>query len=280
MKPGIIAATTLTGFTGMVLAVGGVPDTMPALACMVSLVSAAAGSAMLNILLEAAADAKMKRLERRVAALERVGRQRALLLAAMLITIGLIVSRLFLNRNASLLILAAILFYTLVYTLGLKRSPWGAVPGSLTGALPVLIGGAAAGRPFGAAGLILFIVMLFWQPPHFWTLAIRFREDYERAGMPALPTALGTSRTRILILLGNAALIPVSLILWFCGYCSAVFAFTALLAGGCLLTACYLFTVTSNRFGLAFRCSIIYLVVLHLAIIVDICLMRGLSITG
>jgi heme o synthase len=273
-------AMALTGFTGMVLSGRGLPDMASSLACMASLVLAAAGSAILNVLLEAPTDARMKRLERRVAAMERVGRPRALLLALIFIACGLIVARLCLNPHAALLLLAAILFYSLIYTLWLKRSAWGAVPGALTGALPVLIGSAAVGRPIGPDGWVLFLVMLLWQPPHFWTLALRYREDFETAGMPVLPTILGARRTKALILLGNSALIAASLLFWATGYCSAFFAVAALLSGGGLLTACCLFIIKANRFGLAFRCSIIYLIVLLLAIISDICLVQGPSMPG
>ena len=273
-KPGIVAATALVGFAGLVVAGRGWPDPGPALACMAALASAATGSAMLNIVLEAAADVRLKRLERRVAALERVGRGRALVLAGSLIVTGLLLSRGFLPPHTTLLLLAAIVSYTLVYTLCLKRSAWGAVPGGLPGALPVLIGGAAGGW-IGPDVWILFGIMLLWQPPHFWALALEHRCDYQTAGVPALPVARGERYTKLLIFVYATALLPASLALWLFGFCSAWYAGAALLLGVAFLAACYLFVVRTSRFRLAFCASILYLTALLTAVICDICLVQA-----
>jgi protoheme IX farnesyltransferase len=270
-KPGIVAATILAGFAGMVVAVRGWPDPVPALACVAALASAAAGSAMLNIVFEAIPDARLKRLERRVAALEFVGRGRALLLAGGLIFVGLILSGCCLPPPTTLLLLAAIVCYTLVYTLCLKRSAWGAVPGGLPGALPVLIGGAAGGW-IGLDVWILFGIMLLWQPPHFWALALEYRLDYQAAGVPALPVARGERYTKLLIFVYATALLPASLALWLFGFCSAWYAGAALALGVAFLAACYVFVVRTSRFRLAFCASILYLTALLAAVICDICL--------
>lgn len=218
MKPGIVAAVALAGFTGMVMACRGLPPAETTAITLTSLICAAAGSAMINCCLEIAGDSRMKRLEKRVAALERIGVGKAILAGLLLIGAALVLAGCFLSWPSTLLILAAVLIYTLLYTLCLKRrSPWAAVPGGVPGALPVLIGAAAAASTMPPGAVVLFIVMLLWQPPHFWSLALVCRDEYLAAGIPSLPATLGDRATGWLILLYTAALIPATLALCLIG---------------------------------------------------------------
>jgi protoheme IX farnesyltransferase len=276
MKPGIVAAVLLAGFAGMVLAGRGLPDSQTCLFCLVSLFLAAAGSAMINGVLDARRDLRMERLKTRVAALEKAGQGRVLATALTGIGIALFLAFRFLGPLAFLLILAAVLTYTLLYTLRLKRcSPWGTVTGGIPGALPVLIGYAALAHSLGLDSFILFTVMLLWQPPHFWSLALEYRRDYLAAGLPVLAVTHGERYAGILIFLYASAMLPASLSLWLFGFCSAWYAGCALLSGVAFLGACYLFIFRSRRFAMAFNASIIYLVFLFAAIIVDICFIQG-----
>ncbi len=275
-KPGIVAAVLLAGFTGMVLAGRGWPDVALCLVCMLSLFLAAAGSAMINCVLDAEADRRMARLQARVAALERAGKGRVLATALTGIAASLILAIRYLNPLACLLILAAVLTYTLIYTLRFKRrSPWGAVTGGIPGALPVLIGYAATVNAVGLDCLILFTVMLLWQPPHFWALALEYRRDYRAAGIPVLPVTHGEGYTRLLIFIYATALLPASLSLWLFGFCSAWYAGAALVGGLAFLAACWFFTCRSRRFVMAFSASILYLMLLFAAIVGDICFIQG-----
>ncbi|HLO26969.1 MAG TPA: protoheme IX farnesyltransferase, partial [Geobacteraceae bacterium] len=195
-KPGIVAAVLLAGFTGMVLAQKGWPDGKTGRICLVCLFLSAAGSAMINGLLDAPLDLRMVRLRKRVAALETVGRNQVMVVALAGIAAALILSLRCLGTLAFSLILTAVLAYTLLYTLRLKRrSPWGAIPGGIPGALPVLIGYAATAHTLRLDGIILFIVMLLWQPPHFWALALEYQQDYASAGVPVLPATHGERYT-------------------------------------------------------------------------------------
>jgi heme o synthase len=274
-KPGIVAATALAGFTGMVVAGRGWPEPISALVCLAALVTTAAGSAVLNIVLEAESDARQKRLARRNAALERVGQGRALFVAVSLVAVGLVLSRFCLPPPTTSLLLAAVGCYALVYTLCLKRSAWGTIPGGIPGALPVLVGYAAAGRPIGFDGIILFVIMLLWQPPHFWALALEYRLDYQAAGVPALPLLHGERQAKLLIFAYATALIPASLALTLFGFCTAWFAWATVLLGVAYLAACYLLIVRTSRFRPAFSASILYLTALLAAVICDICLVQG-----
>jgi len=275
-KPGIVAAVLLAGFTGMVMGGRGWPDGRTGFICLAALFLSAAGSAMLNGVLDAPLDLHMARLRKRTAALETAGRNRVTALAMAGIGLALVISLHFLGPLVFLLIVAAVLTYTILYTLRLKRrSPWGAVPGGIPGALPVLIGYAAAAQTVRPDAIILFAVMLLWQPPHFWALALGHRDDYRNAGVPVLPVAHGGRFTIILIFIYATALLPATLSLWLFGYCSPWFGAWALACGIAFLSACYLFLVRRNRSDLAFSASILYLMLLFAAIVADICYIQG-----
>jgi len=270
-RPGIAAAVTVSGFAGMVLAARGLPPAGTAFLGLLSILMAASGSAVVNGLLDATMDALMRRVEGRVEALRTVGRPAALAGAAGLVAASLILSLRYLNPVAALLTLAAVLSYTVLYTLFFKRrSPYGTIPGGIPGALPVLIGYASVSPQIGADGIILFLLMILWQPPHFWSLALKYQDDYRVAGIPVLPVALGEPYTKALIFLYAVALLPMSLSLWALGYCSAGYAAVALLLGSGYLISCYRHVVASRRFGRAFAASILYLMALFLAIVVDV----------
>ncbi len=273
MKPGIQAAVLLAGFTGMVLAGRGWPDARICLACLAGLFLAGAGSAMLNGLIDADPDRRMVRLRTRVAALEKAGKGRVLVAALAMIAFSSLLAGHYLDSLTLALILAAALSYTLLYTFGVKRrSPWGAVIGGIPGALPVLIGHTAIAHSIRLDGMILFLVMLLWQPPHFWTLALEYRRDYRAAGIPVLSITHGMRYAELLVFIYVSALIPASLLLWLFGFCSAWYGSAALICGVSFLWACYSFIIKTDRFAMAFNASIIYLVLLFMAIIGDLCL--------
>ena len=260
----------------MVLAGRGLPPAGRGLLCLACILMAASGSAVINGLLDAGIDSRMRRVAARAEALVKVGQRGALIFSLALIAASLAVSGLFLNATATMLLLGAVAGYTLLYTLFLKRrSPYGTVPGGIPGALPVLIGYAAVEPHIGADGFLLFLLMLLWQPPHFWTLALQCQDEYRSAGIPVLPVALGEPYTKILVFLYAAALLPLSLCLWWLGYCSPYFAVAALVLGGGFLFSCHRNIVASRRFGKAFGASIIYILGLLLAVIVDVSSRQG-----
>jgi len=275
-KPGIAAGVAVAGLAGMVLAAGGIPSPQFLLPCLGSILLAASGSAVLNGIFDAPTDARMPRLAERVAALRQVGKVRALGISLSLVAGGLFLAYRYLNGISALLVLAAVLSYSLLYTLLLKRrSPYGTIPGGIPGALPVLIGYSAVSGRIGPDGWILFLVMLLWQPPHFWALALKYREQYRAAGVPALPAVHGEAYTRVLIFLYAVALLPMSLALWAFGYCSGYYAAAAFLLWAGFLLSSYRNAVASRRYGRAFGASIVYLMLLLFALVGDI-LLRSL----
>lgn len=272
-KPGIAAGVAVAGMAGMVLAERGVPPPRVLLLCLASILLAASGSAILNGIFDSRMDARMPRLSGRVAALQRVGVRGALGLAFLLIVGGLLLAYRFLNGTAALLVLSAILSYTVLYTLFFKRrSPYGTIPGGIPGALPVLIGYSAVSGWIGLDGWILFLVMLLWQPPHFWALALKYQDQYRDAGVPVLPVVRGEPYTRVLIFLYAVALLPMSLALWAFGYCSNLFAAAAVLLWAGFLLSSYRNAVTRRRYGRVFGASIAYLMGLLAALVLDVTL--------
>lgn len=278
-KPGIVVAVLLAGFAGMALATRGFPGARTASLCLVTLLLAAAGAAMLNGYLDAPLDRRMVRLEGRVNALARVGATRLLVVALACIAAALLLALAGLNTLTFLLVLAAVISYSIIYTLHLKRrSPWGAVPGGIPGALPVLIGQAAATGTIDPGGVLLFAVLFLWQPPHFWLLALRYQDDYRNAGVPVLPVARGERYATVLVLLHAAALLPATLALSAIGRCSPFFS----LAAGALwlyfLAACWRDGMRARRFERAFHASIVYLALLLATVILDVSFTRVLNV--
>ncbi|MGB3399864.1 MAG: UbiA family prenyltransferase, partial [Candidatus Deferrimicrobiaceae bacterium] len=122
----------------------------------------------------------------------------------------------------------------------------------------------------GMDGIILFLVMILWQPPHFWTLALAHKEEYRDAGVPVLPVARGEPYTKILIFLYGVSLLPATLALWVFGYCSGVFALIAIVLWCFFLLSCYRNVVGRRRYRRAFGASILYMMGILLAVIVDV----------
>jgi protoheme IX farnesyltransferase len=274
LKPGIIVSVTFTGFAGMVLANRGIPSGDVILFGILSLFLSASGSAILNNIFDKETDVMMERLTRRVEALKVVGEKEALIISLFFIAVSLLISFLFLNYVNGGLIIAAILSYTFLYTLYLKRfSPYGTIPGGIPGALPVLIGYSAVNRIIGIDGVILFLIMMLWQPPHFWALAQKYKEDYRRAGIPVMPVIMGTKYTNILMLIYSLSLLPLSLSLWFFGYCSVYYAIVAIILGVYFEYVMLQSVRKSANYGKAFGVSIFYILILMASLIIDISLM-------
>ncbi|MGH7885964.1 MAG: heme o synthase, partial [Thermodesulfobacteriota bacterium] len=270
-KPGIIVSVAFTGFAGMVVAEKAIPSFSIILLGITSLLLSAAGSAILNNVLDKKIDKEMKRLNKRVEALEIVGDKNALIISLVMIIISLIISLFFLNYLNTFLIITAILSYTILYTLFLKRSsPFGTILGGIPGALPVIIGYTAVSSYIGLDGLILFVFMMLWQPPHFWALAQKYRADYAKAKIPVMPVVFGTEYTNILILIYTFSLLPLTLILWLIGLNSLYFAFFAVAAGLYFDYVVVKSVYNNSGYGRAFAISILYMLAIMLFIIIDI----------
>ena len=278
-KPGIILSVAFTGYAGMVLGAGRLPGLSATFFGILTLLLSAAGSAILNNVLDKKIDKQMKRLTKRVEALETLGDRNAAVLSIAMLVVAVILSAVFLNLVNTALILTAFLSYTVLYTLFLKRnSPFGTILGGIPGALPVLIGYSAVQPYIGLDGLILFTFMMLWQPPHFWALAQKYKDQYKEAGIPVMPVAFGTKYTNILILLYSISLIPLTLLLWLIGITSAYFAIFALIVGLYFEYTIVKSVYDNKSYGMAFATSIIYMLAIMIALVIDILLHPNLPI--
>jgi protoheme IX farnesyltransferase len=268
-KPGIVLAEVVAGFAGIFLASRAFSPSL-AFCSLLTLLLAASGAAMVNCVLEAETDRLMPRLAARSRALETVGKGRVLTLALLLMGGAFLLATLFLNGLALLLLAAACSSYLLLYTRWLKRSsPWGVLAGAIPGALPPLIGAAAVSGSIAALPLLLGVIIFLWQLPHFWFLALRYRDQYQQAGIPVLALTHGSDLTKRLTLLSALALLPVTLAFLFLGTFSPGFAVITLLANILFPLCCYRYLFLTAEYRKGFIASLLYLTVILLAIMAE-----------
>ena len=214
-KPRIIELLLVTTVPAMVIAAGGWPGTWLVLATLVGGTMSAGSANALNNFLDRDIDRLMSRTSRRPTASAEVSPRGALALGVGLGVAGFAWLALLVNVVAALLATFAILFYVFVYTLGLKRrSSQAVVIGGIAGCMPVLTGWAAVsgGSLADPRPWLLFAIMLWWQPPHFWALAMKYRDDYAAAGLPMLPVTHGNDEATRQILLYSYLLLSLVLL--------------------------------------------------------------------
>lgn len=277
-KPRIIELLLVTTLPTMVLAGGELPPVGLALATLVGGTLAAGSANSLNCYLDRDIDAIMRRTERRPLATATVSPTEALLFGIVLGVASVAWMAWLVNPLAAVLSLAAILFYVLVYTMGLKRrTPSNIVWGGAAGCMPVLIGWAAVTQSLAAAPFVLFAVVFFWTPPHYWPLAMRFRADYAAAGVPMLPVVAEVAVVARRIVFYSWAMVVASLALWPVAGTGPLYPAVAGVAGGAFLVEAHRLA-RAARAGVPtaalkplrlFHGSITYLTVLFVAVAVD-----------
>ena len=260
----------MSAVAGMSLAGRGVPGSRPAFVCLVCLLMAASGSAILNVVLERKTDALMARVEHRNYCLSSVGTVRAVVAAVLLIVASLVASLKYLNVTCFYLLLLAVISYVLLYTVVLKkRTPYAVLMGAVPGALPVLIGYSAIRPDIGLDGMALFSVMLVWQQPHFMALAMKYKDEYGYAGLPVMPLTLGEDYTKLFAFAYAVSLLPLTLSIYVFGYCSAWYAAFAVAATAAFLVSYYKDMARQKRYGRAFGSSVVYIIAVLSSVIVD-----------
>jgi protoheme IX farnesyltransferase len=196
-KPRIIELLLVTTVPAMVVAADGWPGTWLVVVTMIGGTLSAAGANALNNVLDHDIDIVMYRTSRRPIPTHRLTPAVAVAIGVGLGIGGFAVLAVATNMLAAVLATAALVFYVGVYTLVLKRStPQNIVIGGAAGAVPALVGWAAVTGTVELPAVIMFLIVFAWTPPHFWALAMRFREDYARAGVPMLPVVAGDEVTR------------------------------------------------------------------------------------
>ncbi|MGH3667714.1 MAG: heme o synthase [Acidimicrobiia bacterium] len=213
-KPRIIELLLITTVPSMVLAAGRWPGVWPVLATLIGGSLSAGGANALNNYFDRDIDQIMKRTRSRPLARHEVPPSNALVLGIALGIAGFAWLWATTNLLAAIIATAALLFYVFVYTLRLKRtSTQNIVIGGAAGAAPTLVGWAAVTGSLDLPAWVLFLVVFYWTPPHFWALAIRYREDYEKAGVPMLPVVVGVEATTRKMLLYTGLMVGISLLL-------------------------------------------------------------------
>ena len=274
-KPRIIELLLVTTIPTMILAERGLPPIGLVVATLVGGTLAAASANTLNCYLDRDIDVLMHRTSGRPLVTGEVSPREALVFGGVLGVLSVAWMAVLVNPVSAALTLAAIAFYVLVYTLGLKRrTPQNIVWGGAAGCMPVLIGWSAVTGTVGWAALILFGVVFLWTPPHYWPLSLRFKDDYAAAGVPMLPVVAAAQTVTRQIVLYSWAMVGVSLLLWPVAPTGWIYASTAVLAGGWFLYEAHAMGWRVRRGQppkpmRLFHGSITYLTLLFVAVAVD-----------
>ena len=275
MKPRVMSLVVFTALVGLMIAPGHIHPVIGFTALLCIAVGAGAAGT-LNMWYDADIDAVMTRTSSRPIPRGRVAPGEALAFGMVLAAFSVGVLGLLVSWVAAALLAFTIFFYIVVYTIWLKRStPQNIVIGGAAGAFPPVIGWAAATGGVSVEPFLLFLIIFFWTPPHFWALSLIRADDYARARIPMLPVVAGAQATQRQILLYSAVLVPVGAAPWLLGYAHAIYGMTALLAGA--LMVAFAWRVYREREGeraeraahRLFAFSIIYLSVLFAVLLIE-----------
>lgn len=214
-KPRIIELLLITTVPVMFLAAGGVPDLWLVVATMIGGYLSAGGANALNMYIDRDIDAMMHRTEQRPLVTGLISPREGLVFGITLSVVSTVWFALLVNPLSAGLSLTAILYYVFVYTLGLKRrTAQNIVWGGVAGCLQVFIGWSAVRNELAWAPFVLFLVLFFWTPPHYWPLSMKVKDDYERVGVPMLPVVAGNQVVARQIVLYSWVMVLTSLALW------------------------------------------------------------------
>jgi heme o synthase len=275
MKPRVMSLVVFTALVGLMVAPGHLHPVLGFAALLCIAVGAGAAGA-LNMWFDADVDAIMSRTRSRPIPAGRVLPQEALGFGMTLAVGSVAVLGLVANWLAAGLLAFTIFFYVAIYTAWLKRStPQNIVIGGAAGAFPPMIGWAAATGAIGIESVLMFLIIFFWTPPHFWALSLWRSQDYARAGIPMLPVVAGAAETRRQILIYSLTLAPIGASPWLFGEAGLIYGATALVAGGMMAGL----ALQLHRFGdtaagdraakKLFGFSILYLFLLFAVLLID-----------
>jgi len=214
-KPRIIELLLVSTVPTMVLAERGLPSILLIVATVVGGTFAAGGANAINMYVDRDIDAEMERTRNRPLVTGEVQPTEALVFAIGLEVVAFFWLWAFVNLLSAVLAVTACLFYVFIYTLWLKRtSTQNIVIGGAAGAMPALIGWSSVTNTVELPAILLFLIVFFWTPPHFWALAIRYKDDYAAANVPMMPVVEGQKKTARQILVYSLLVWAVSLLLW------------------------------------------------------------------
>ncbi len=270
-KPRIIELLLITTVPSMVLAARRWPGTWLVVATVVGGALSAGGANALNSWADRDIDRVMGRTSRRPLPRHRLSPRSALIFGVTLGVAGAAWLWAFVNLLAAVISTAALLFYVFVYTLALKRATTqNIVIGGAAGAAPVLVGWAAVTGGLSLTAWVLFAIVFYWTPPHFWALALRYRREYEQARVPMLPVVVGVKRTTWQILVYAGVLVLVTLALVPVAGMGWLYLLTAIGLGGWFVLQAGRLIRDPGRAMSLFHFSTVYLAALFAVIWLDV----------
>jgi heme o synthase len=229
-KPRVMRSVLFTAICGMLAAPVALPHAL-GFAAMLAIAIAAGAAGALNQWYEADIDAMMKRTASRPLPAGRIDAQTALHFGIGLGVASVVLMYLAANMLAAVLLAASILFYVIVYTMGLKRrTPQNIVIGGAAGAFPPLIGWVAATGQISLLPVLMFLIIFLWTPPHSWALALLIRDDYAKGGVPMLPVVAGAKTTRRQMLVYAVLMAIAVMAPWALGFAGALYGVVAAMA--------------------------------------------------
>ena len=271
-KPEIISLLLVTTVCTMIIATRDMPSWGLVFWTTLGGALSAGGANALNCYVDQDIDQEMTRTRRRPIPAGRLQPQRVLAFGLTLAVLSFMVMLLAVNMLAAVLSLAGLLFYVFVYTLWLKRStPQNIVIGGAAGAVPPLVGWAAATGHVDLAAWWLFAIIFFWTPPHFWALALLIKKDYARAGVPMLPVVRSEDHTRWQIFLYAVLLLPLTFMLYAIGALGVIYLVSALVLTGIFIwyAVRLLKAATPKWARRTYLYSLLYLALLFGSMVVD-----------
>src|SRR3954465_5451806 len=276
LKPRVMSLVVFTALVGLMIAPVHVHPVLAFTAILCIAVGAGASGA-LNMAYEGDIDALMTRTANRPIPRGRITQGEATAFGLTLAFFSVVTLGTLVNWVAGALLAFTIFFYVVIYTIGLKR--WTAqniVIGGAAGALPPVVAWAAAAGTLSREPILLFLIIFFWTPPHFWALALFRNDDYTRAGVPMLPVVAGPDATRLQILLYTIVLVAIAVAPWPLGYFDAVYGIASLILGaGMLMLAVNVYRRRSGSGALRaprklFAFSILYLFALFAILLLEV----------
>ncbi|MGI6244483.1 MAG: heme o synthase [Pseudochelatococcus sp.] len=279
LKPRVMSLVVFTALVGMLVAPGHVNPVVGAIALLAIAVGAGA-SGCLNMWWDADIDAVMTRTRNRPIPAGRIRPDEALTFGMILACGSVFVLGIATNWFAAAFLAFTIFFYAVVYSVWLKRAtPQNIVIGGAAGAFPPMIGEAAVTGTVSVDGLVLFLIIFLWTPPHFWALALVKSDDYARAGVPMMPNVAGQEATRLQILLYTLVLVPVATLPVWLGTGGAIYALVSGVGGAGMLALAFRLWRAGTAEGLTqagaktarrlFGFSILYLFLLFAALLAE-----------
>ncbi|MEO0574301.1 MAG: heme o synthase [Pseudomonadota bacterium] len=271
-KPRVVMLIVFTAVVGMLLAVPGLPPLDAFVYGTLGIGLASSSAAAINQIIDARADAQMRRTQRRPLVQGHLNERQALGFAALLGVSSMAILWWLVNPLTAVLTFLSLIGYAVIYTVYLKpATPQNIVIGGAAGAAPPVLGWTAVTGDIHAHALLLFLIIFVWTPPHFWALAIAKRDEYAKVGTPMLPVTHGVAYTKLSVLLYTVLLFIVTLLPWLSGMSGLIYLASAVVLGGVFLRhAVRLRTDSGDAPAMPmFVYSINYLMYLFAALLLD-----------